>query len=289
MGKINNTQNVGTEQAQALVNAREQAIAEMDKLTKIDFSSGCNIDVADMGKAGIKPTYSMTYTEQDKDGNDIVSKTVITDPETVADLVRLDKLTQAGKTVGIGTCYVLSRLAEKKDLLHVKNIAEFGKRYGFKATTTTQYARVGKYFTTMTETENGTHYDVRPECYGAKLANLVQVLSLIDEDLDDPCEKVWTAIADNKLHLDGTLARVKQEMQALAGKAIEKKDENKSAGAGKDENKSRRNISDVLSELLQAVESLDESRQAQAVECIRTLEQIFNGEQAEQATENENE
>lgn len=286
MANKNNTQNVDTEQAQALVNARDQAIAEMNKLTRIDFSSTCNIDVADMGKAGIKPTYSMTYTEQDKDGNEIVSKTVITDPDTVADLVRLDKLTQAGKTVGIGTCFVLSRLAEKKDLLHVKNIAEFGKRYGFKANTTTQYARVGKYFTTMNETENGTHYDVRPECYGAKLANLVQVLSLVDDELDDPCEKIWKAIGDNKLHLDGTLARVKQEMQALSGKAIEKKDENKSAGAGKGENNSVCNVSDLLSELLQAVESLDESRQEQAVECIRTLEQIFNGEQAgEQAVE----
>lgn len=291
-------------QAQALVDARENAVKTMDELTRIDFQTSCNIDVVDKGKAGIKPIYTMTYVDKDKDGNEIVTKNEITDPDTVANLVRLDKLTQAGRQAGIGTCYILSKLAENKDLLHVKSMDEFGKlygaRYGIKAKTATQYARVGKYFVNMQDNGNGANYFLRSEVAGASITNLVQVLSLTDDNLEDPCEPIWNAIAENKIHLDGTLARLKDELQKMNGKALENKDENKTASAGKGKDKAQATYSDCLSTLLSlAKEFKDDERRNESIECIARLESIFNAEnkdksqdentQAQDENENENE
>lgn len=299
MANNKNTQAQAQAQELDLTTKRDIAIKEMDERTRIDFQTACNIDIVDKGAVGIKPVYTMTYTEKDKDGNEIVSKNEITDPDTVANLVRLDKLTQAGRQAGIGTCYILSKLAENKDLLHVKSMEEFGKlygaRYGIKAKTATQYARVGKYFVRMQDNGNGANYYLRSEVAGASITNLVQVLSLTDDSLDDPCAPIWQAIADNKIHLDGTFVRLKEEMQKLNGKALENKDDNKTAGAGKGKDKAQATYSDCLSTLLAlAKEFKDDERRNESIECIARLESLFNAEnkdkaQDENKDENENE
>ena len=295
MAKKDNTQAKANTQAQdnanALQNMLEQANKEMDARTRIDFTTTCSIGVKDAGKAGIKPVFKYEKVAKNEAGQEVVNTIEVTDPDTVAHLVRLDRLTQAGKTAIIGTCFELSALAKDLDLVHAKSIGDLGARFGIKPNTATQYARVGKYFTEAEDTDNGTQYALRAEVYGASITNLVQVLSLVDDEADDPCHKIWQAISDNKLHLDGTLARVKKEMQELTGKALEKKDsEGAGAGAGKKGNAGKIDYTQALSVLLEKANGIEDTEvKTDALTAIAKLEAIFNAIEKAQAQAQESE
>lgn len=188
----------------------------------IDFDFGTiNTAIEKVSENGkVLTRWERSYT--DKDGK--VKTIEVTNPKVIKTLVTIDNLAIMSEFSSIGMAFELSALVSDINCLNgFKSIAEVGsKLFGLKASTSTQYARVGKYFVSKVESDGKCKYklvDWLPQ--GTTITNLVQSLTLINEELENPLEVLENAIESGDLNINGTLARVKEDIKKLTKKSQE--------------------------------------------------------------------
>lgn len=204
----------------------------------------------------------------------------ITDTALVTSASRIDALLAMKEFTSLGVCFELSVFADNKDKIGFKSVADIGEKlFGLKSSTATQYARVGKHFVIKSEDERkGVNYHLVEDVaiYNPSVTNLVQCLSIIDEKADNPTEEFYKALAEDKLHIGGTLANLKKELKAYKSGAesdgviadVEAK-EISSEPINND-------ISKAFSAILAEAEKLtDNDKKAKAVELIAELTALF--------------
>lgn len=253
-------------------NVTENLVENVSRET-FDFSTDLSVKTENRGQLGDVAVWTRAYT--DSKGESRIC--TITDKTLVATACRMETLIAMKDFASIGMCYELAVFAENREKLGFRSLKELAESLfpNIKANTATQYARVGKYFVKAEETVKGRKYSFIDEVKGTTVTNLVQILSLVDDKAENPLENLFNLIADDKIHLGGTLPSVKKEVKALSDKTDEVNAIDVTETA-KEVSSIKKSIADNLSELLTAVESLDEEKQKEAVECIRKLEELFN-------------
>lgn len=224
-------------------------------------------------KLGDRLVWKRSY----KNSKGEITEIVITDKELVASASNIDALLSMKEFTSLGVCAELAKMAENKDKIGFRSVAEIGEKlFNLKSSTATQYARVGKHFVITSDSDNGRAYRLIEDVAGATVTNLVQCLSLIDEKADDPTEQFFKAIADGKLHVGGTLASVKKEVKAIKDGTD---DTNVIADVEPKEISSEKASTDTASAfntILARVEELtEEERKARAIELITELQSIL--------------
>ena len=133
----------------------------------------------------------VTWSREWKNDKGEQKSITVTDKMIVLALENVEKLLQLKEFSSLGVCLELSEIAKVKEKLGMRSIAEIGEKwFHLKASTATQYARVGKYFVIKNVSDKGTAYrfidDIEIAGGGnATVTNLVQCLSLIDDKADD--------------------------------------------------------------------------------------------------------
>ena len=206
-----------------------------------------------------------------------MTELVITDKALVISASNIDKLLAMKEFTSLGVCAELSQLAENKEKIGFRSVAEIGEKlFNLKPSTATQYARVGKYFVITNDTDKGRAYRLIEDVAGATVTNLVQCLSLIDDKADDPTELFFKAIADDKLHVGGTLASVKKEVKSIKNGG---EDGDVIADVEPKEVSSEKATTDTASAfntILARVEELsDTETKAKAIELVQALQELL--------------
>lgn len=240
---------------------------------KFDFNAPTSVSTEDRGKLGEVAVWKRVY--KDEKGNDV--EVAFTDVALVRSASRLDTLLAMREFSSLGVCYELSVLASKKSEFGFKSVGEIGsKLFGLKSATANQYARVGRLFVDMVESVNGVKYQLKPEYKGATVANLVQVLTLVDEKSDDPTENLISAISEDKLHLNGTLANLKKEVKAIqTGNEVDEDGNMVIDSTAKVVESKREDIATAIERLLLECENLEDDIKVIALEHITALQDIF--------------
>lgn len=199
----------------------------------------------------------------DKDGK--VKTLEVSNPKIIKALVTIDNLAMLNEFSSMGMCFELASISADIDCLNgFKSIADVGsKLFGLKASTSTQYARVGKYFVSRTDKDGKTAYkllDWLPA--GTTITNIVQCLSLINEDEDEPCAKLREYIENGDININGTLARVKADLKKIKEGTTEddnvvNADKVTEIVSKPDNQESTNRLEDIIADLL-AISHIDE-------------------------------
>ena len=220
------------------------------------------------------PVYKTSY--EDADGT--LKSITCADKALLDDLAVLHASSQLDATIGLAkacACYHLSEDDNyKKVSADFKSINDMcAKTYSIKSETVQQYVRVGKYFV-YRDSDKQVQY--RSEWIeGASLTNLVQMLSLINDEAEDPLADIVQYVLEGKLHPASSFKRVKQEVSdirsTINGGAVDKKSSKKKPDKDVD-----RKPSDVLLELLGFAEALeDEDKKQEAQTLIVRLQEVM--------------
>lgn len=240
---------------------------------KFDFSAPATVSTETRGKLGDISVWKRSWIDEKGESHELE----LTDKALVLSASRLDTLLAMREFSSLGVCYELSVLARDKAKFGFKSVGEIGaKLFGLKSATANQYARVGRLFVNMSEGGNGIRYELKPEYKGASVANLVQILSLVDEKADEPTENILNAIANGDLHLNGTLANVKKEVKAIqTGTEIDDDGNVIVDTTAKDVSSIKGNVSEAISVLLAECEHLTDEKKENALVHITALQEIF--------------
>lgn len=241
--------------------------------SKFDFSSSVDLETVDKGRLGTVAVFKREW--EDKDGNK--HEIAIDDPKLVASAVRIEQLLNAREMSSYGICYELSVFGKSASSMGFKSIGEMGyKCFGIKTITATQYARVGKWFIDFCETPNGIKYAPKPEFIGASVTNLVQILSLVDENGIDPLGKIIDLIANGSIHLAGTLANLKKELKALEkGETIDENGDKAIDVKGTVVSETKEDIAQAFSTILSEIEKMDDTIKEKALDLVKELQEMF--------------
>lgn len=220
--------------------------------------------------------WKRSYSKTNKDGKQEIKEVTITEPALVTSMSRVDALLSMKEFSLLGLCFELAEIAKNKEKLGFRSIAEIGENlFHLKASTATQYARVGKHFIIRNEdNQKGVSYRICEELedLNPTVTNLVQCLSLVDEKSDEPTKELYDAITSGKLNIGGTLANLKKEIKALTQGS---NDETIADVEAKEiSSEPVREKADFTS-ILKAIENLDDERKAKAVELVTALQEIL--------------
>ncbi len=239
---------------------------------KFDFGIVPTTETESRGALGNIEVWKRTFT--DSKGQEHTLE--LTNKECVVSASRLDVLLSMREKSSLGICYEISVLARNKAKFGFKTAGEIGQLFNLKSSTASAYARVGYHFVNLVETSNGINYELKPEYKGASVANLLQVLSLVDDKADNPTENLISAIADGKLNIGGTLVNVKKELKAIkSGTDI---DDNGNAIVdtnAKEVSSIKETIAESFSILLTECEKLSNDKKEIALSHIVALQEIF--------------
>ena len=240
---------------------------------KFDFSAPATVSTETRGKLGDISVWKRSWIDEKGETHELE----LTDKALVLSASRLDTLLAMREFSSLGVCFELSVLAKDKAKFGFKSVGEIGaKLFGLKSATANQYARVGKHFVNMTENGNGIRYELKPEYKGASVANLVQVLTLVDEKSDEPMENLISAISDDKLHLNGTLANVKKEVKAIqTGTEVDENGNVIVDSTAKVVESTKEDIATAIERLLLECEKLEDKVKRIALDHITALQDIF--------------
>lgn len=144
---------------------------------------------------------------------------VLRDAKAVANAATIDALCQLGEFASLGKCYELSILNPKD--YGLKTVGEVAEHYfHIKRGTANGYARVGRHFIEkVVDEKKGTSYRFIDEVAGTTITNLVQCLSLVDEDSDEPLAEFYKATMPDEngnvaVNLNASLPTVKEQLKA---------------------------------------------------------------------------
>lgn len=240
---------------------------------KFDFGIVPTTETETRGELGKIEVWKRTYT--DSKGESHVLE--LTNKACVTSATRLEVLLSMREKSSLGICYEMSVLAENKAKFGFKTAGEIGQVFNLKSSTASAYARVGHYFVNLVETGNGINYELKPEFKGASVANLVQVLSLVDDKAENPLEELISAMRDDRLDIGGTLANVKKQLKAI--KTGAELDDNGNAiidTTAKEVSSIKENIAESFSVLLSECEKLTDDKKELALSHIVALQEIFD-------------
>lgn len=206
---------------------------------------------------------------------------VLREKKDLENAIALDFLKAIGDKAGLGICYELSVCNPKA--YGCKTIGEVGARfYGYKAGTANQYARVGKHFVKKSITEKGVDYHLIDLVEGVTQTNLVQILSLVDEEADNEetaLEEFTKAILPDEngkcaLNLYAPLSDLKKQVKAY-------KDGASPDGVIADVNPKELSSEKVeekpdFSTILNAIEKLPDEKKLKAVELVQALQELLS-------------
>lgn len=287
MAKNNNNASI-TEVPENNALATVTSVSEVDKSRMFDFSAPSVTHTEDKGRLGTLEVWSGSY--KDDKGN--TATVTITDKKVVASIDRFARLSAMNEFSAMGKAYELSVIASKKELFKCKSIGEVGRKFfKLQPSTATAYAKVGRLFVTMTEGENGVHYALKPEYEGATVTNLVQVLSLIDEKAEDPEGKLLELMADDKIHITGSLSNLKKELSALKkGETVDEDGNSAIDVKGTVVSEVKANVADSIAVLLAETEKVEsDGVKARLLELITEIQSIFTVEYDQQTEDQQTE
>lgn len=220
------------------------------------------------------PVYKTSY--EDSDGT--LKSISCADKTLLDDLAILHASSRLDATIGLAKACACHHLSEddnyKKVSADFKSLVDMcAKAYAIKGETVQQYVRVGKYFV-YRDKDKQVHYKSE-WLEGASLTNLVQMLSLVNDEAEDPLKDIVQYVVDGKLHPASSYKRVKQEVadirSTVNGGTVDKKQSKKPNK--KDE---ERKPSDVLLELLAFAEALDDDgKKQEAQTLIARLQEVM--------------
>lgn len=207
---------------------------------------------------------------------------VLRDEKAVANASRIDALLSMKEFSLLGLCYELSECNPKD--FGLKRVGEVAEHYfHIKAGTANGYARVGKHFVKKLEdSEKGVKYKLVDEVEGATVTNLVQCLSLINEDSDEPLGDFYKAIYPDEngkvaINLNSTLADLKKQLKAY------KNGETTDGVIADVEAKEilsepiKTDLASVFKTLLEEVDKIDGmEKKAHALDLVAELQEIFS-------------
>lgn len=137
------------------------------------------------------------------------------------------------------------------------------KMFNIKRDTAVSYARVAEYFLTFDNDEVG----YKSELYkGATLANMLQLLGMVDDESAEPMKWIDEYILKGMLHITASLSKLKSDIDDVksdvnyGGK--NKKNDKKSGKGGKKPDKGalpEKTTAQLLSELLDKVGKIEDS------------------------------
>lgn len=204
------------------------------------------------------------------------------DEKLAKDLSVLLVAKNTDEIIGIRKAVACKNLYEGDNWRKVGDFKSFGevmeKLFNIKRDTAVTYARVAKFFLKEKDNENGFEY--ASELYqGASLANMIQLLGMVEDDTAEPMRVIDKYILNGSLHITSSLSQIKRDIddvKSLAdydGKG--KKSSKKSDGKGKTPDKGKtpeKTTAEIIAELLAKVESIeDEDKRAKAVELINEV------------------
>lgn len=219
-----------------------------------------------------------SYSRVNKEGKQEIKEVTVTEPGLVSSMSRVDALLSMKEFSLLGLCYELSEIAKNKEKLGFRSIAEIGENlFHLKASTATQYARVGKHFIIRNEdAQKGVSYRICSELeeLNPSVTNLVQCLSLVDEKSDEPAKALYEAISDGKLNIGGTLQNLKKEIKALtqgdSENDITVTDAKEISSEKVQENKPDFTL------IYKAIDNLSDDKKAKAVELVTALQELLS-------------
>ena len=179
-------------------------------------------------------------------------------------------------------CYNLRREDNWKlvsgDFKSFGDMAE--KMFNIKRDTAVSYARVAEYFLTFDDEEVG----YKSELYkGASLANMLQLLGMVDDESAEPMKWIDEYIIKGMLHITASLSKLKSDIDDVksdvnyGGK--NKKTDKKTGKGGKKPDKGalpEKTTAQLLSELLDKVGKIEDSdRQEECKTLIARLGELI--------------
>lgn len=160
-------------------------------------------------------TWKRSYVDEKGQLHEIVLR----DAKAVLNATTIDALLGMKEFSLVGLCYELS-VCNPSDY-GFKRIGEVAEHYfHIKSGTANGYARVGKHFVTKaTDEKKGVSYNLIEAVQGATITNLVQCLSLVDEDSNNPLDEFYKATMPDDdgnvaVNLNATLAELKKQLKA---------------------------------------------------------------------------
>lgn len=184
--------------------------------------------------------------------------------------------------LGIRKALACANLYKDDNWRKVGDFKSFGeemeKMFNIKRDTAVSYARVAKYFLVEADNENGFEYS--NELYnGASLANMLQLLGMVEDDSAEPMRIIDKYILNGMLHITSSLRQIKTDMDDIRSLADYdgkgKKSGKKSDGKAKTPDKGKtpeKTTAEIIAELLAKAESLeDEDRRSKAVDLINEI------------------
>ena len=104
------------------------------------------------------------------------------------------------------------------------------------------------------------------------------MLSLVNPDAEEPLGEIINLVAEGRLHPWGTLSNLKKEMHDIRTTIGDGATADKGKGKGKDKGKDKDNkptIADSFAVVYEAIEALEETDKAEALEAMNVLERIL--------------
>lgn len=218
--------------------------------------------------------YKDTYT--DKKGT--LCSFTCADPELVEYLSLCRVTTELDKALALKKFYAYYKVMENyKSFGQFTSESDFMETvYNVKGDTAKAYAMVGKYF--LKKDDNGNIVYASELLDGASTTNMLQCLSMVDKESDNPLHDILDYITSGKLHITGTLAQVKRDIHDIKTdlgtmRKSGKKSGNKSGSDDKE--KETFTVADAFRVLLAQIDNLSDDNKEKATSLIDELSNIL--------------
>ncbi|MBO7717180.1 MAG: hypothetical protein J6S85_26675 [Methanobrevibacter sp.] len=198
------------------------------------------------------------------------------DEKLAKDLSVLLVTSNVDAILGIRKALACANLYNDDNWRKVGDFKSFGevmeKMFNIKRDTAVSYARVAKYFLIESDNENGFEYS--NELYnGASLANMLQLLGMVEDDTAEPMRIIDKYILNGMLHITSSLRQIKSDMddiRSLAdydgkGKKSGKSDKSGKSGSPDKGKTPEKSTAEIIAELLAKAEALEDDDKRQRV------------------------
>lgn len=216
--------------------------------------------------------YKDTYT--DKKGN--LCSFTCADPELIEYLSLCRTTTELDKALALQKFYAYYKVMENyKSFGQFSSESDFMESvYNVKGDTAKAYAMVGKYF--LKKNENGVVTYASELLEGASTTNMLQCLSLVDKEAENPLHDILDYITSGKLHITGTLATVKRDIHDIkTDLGTIRKTADKKSKKGEESEKESFTVADAFRVLLASVDNLSDDDKEKATALIDELSNII--------------
>ncbi len=216
--------------------------------------------------------YKDTYT--DKKGN--LCSFTCADPNLVKWLSMCRISTEVDKALALKKFYAYYKVMENyKSFGQFSSDSDFMETvYNVRGNTAKSYAEVGKYF--LKEDKNGNIVYQSELLEGASTSNMLQCLSLVDKESDNPLHDILDYITAGKLHITGTQSMVKRDIHDIkTDLGTIRKKADKPNKKDSDNEKETFTVADAFRVLLASVDNLSDDDKEKATNLITELSSLI--------------